>query len=68
MPVGIEDEKPPPPPPVVTPATGEENSVNYTAPNFTPELVYWFKYITDIFLTLADIFCSLHQASNNNSG
>ena len=36
---GIMNEPPPPPPPVVTPTSGAENSVNYTAPNLTPETV-----------------------------
>lgn len=36
---GIVNEPPPPPPPAVTPTSGIENSINYTAPNLTPERV-----------------------------
>lgn len=36
---GITNELPPPPPPVLTPPTGAENSVNYTASHLTPETV-----------------------------
>lgn len=38
--IGVEIEVPPPPPPVVTPASGTENSINYTAPNLTPDIVH----------------------------
>ena len=36
---GIVNEPPPPPPPVVTPTSGLENSINYTAPNLILENV-----------------------------
>ena len=37
--VGIMNEPPPPLPPVVTTTSGTENSINFTAPNLTPETV-----------------------------
>ena len=43
--IGNVNEAPPPPPPVVTPTSGIENSINYTAPNLTPETVRHSKSI-----------------------
>ena len=43
--IGNVNEAPPPPPPVVTPTSGVENSINYTAPNLTPETVRHNKSI-----------------------
>ena len=37
--IGIVNEPPPPLPPVVTPTSGTENSINFIAPNLTPETV-----------------------------
>lgn len=53
--LGIINEPPPPLPPVVTPISGEENSINYTATNLTPETVW--HYAHTIILLLLSHYC-----------
>ena len=49
------NEPPPPLPPVVIPTSGTENSINFTAPNLTPETVGHYCKILTIFMIT--IFC-----------
>ena len=51
--VGVLNELPPPLPAVVTPTSGADNSINFTAPTLTPETVgYDFTISNNIIVTL----------------